>query len=174
MRKHLLCAAALGLSAIATPAAAQDSESILIQTGVPKYCQGSLASMSSSLTLDDITGPAGFVVSTFSGTTSTSTTTAYYCNAPAKVTLDVDPLVNPITVVDTASFVNRVDFRASLTWDNVTGSASSADANPTEIPSLEANTGIMTLAVSNPSVPSGDRPIAGAYTGAVTVTVAVQ
>ena len=173
MRKQLLCAAALGLTAFALPAAAQDSESVVLNSSVPAFCQATPFA-SGSINVGDITGPLGFVVTSFAGTPQIQTGGNYYCNAPATVTLSVAPLTNPQAVTDVSSFVNRVDFRANLVWDNVTGSANSTDAGPTAINSAEANTGVMTLSVSDPSVASGDRPIAGAYTGAVTLTVALN
>lgn len=174
VRKTLLGAMALSLSALALPAAAQDSDNVYLQTTVPAYCQTTPWAGSASIALGELADGNGFLRTTFAGTPSLTSSANYYCNAPAKLTLSATPLSNPITVVDTTSFVNRVDYTATLTWASVTGSTNSQATAPTEISSLQANTGLMNLVVSSPVIPSGDRPIAGSYTGQVTLTVTLQ
>jgi hypothetical protein len=173
VKTHLLCAIALGLAGTATAASAQDQDSFTVQTTVPKYC-ASVGADPAPLALGDLSGPTGFVVSSFAGVTSHSIP-GYYCNAASTVTLKADPLLEPTptSLLDTSSFTNRIDYTASLVWDNVTGSDDSVSAAAATIAASEANIGAMTVTVSNPNV-RGDtvRPVAGAYDGAVTLSVA--
>lgn len=173
VKTHLLCAMALGLAATATAASAQDSESFIVQTSVAPFC-ANLAAAPTPLALGELIDADGFVVSAFAGTSSHSVA-SYYCNAPATVTLAAAPLMQTdgVAIVDVESFTDRVDYDASLVWDNVTGSVNSAAA-PASIASTEANTGALTITVSNPSVDGTVRPIAGEYAGAVTLTIALN
>lgn len=174
MRKPLISALALSLSALALPAAAQDTQNVTLQTGVPAYCQTTPWGGSPAISLGELADGNGFLVSSFSGTTSISSTANYYCNAPAKLTLSASPLANPIAVMGAQPFVNRVDYTATLTWSTITGATTSQAASATEISTSQAHTGIMQLAVSDPVIPSGNRPIAGIYTGQVILTVTAQ
>lgn len=174
VKTHLLCAMALGLAATASAASAQDSESFIVRTSVAPFC-ANLTAAPPPLALGELIDADGFVVSTFAGP-STYSVASYYCNAPATVTLAAAPLMQTDgdAVIDVASFTDRVDYDASLVWDNVTGSVNSAAASPASIASTEANTGSLTVTVSNPTVDGTVRPIAGEYAGAVTLTIALN
>lgn len=173
MRPHLLCALALGLAATATAATAQDSETITVQTAVQPYC-ADLGADPAPLALGELTGADGFLASAFAGETSYSVP-SYYCNAPSTITLAAAPLMRtPSVPVTDDAFTDRVDYEASLVWDDVTGSVNSADNEPAEIAAAEANTGALTVSVSGPSAADDRRPIAGDYAGAVTLTVTLD
>lgn len=172
--------AVAALSALAAPAAAQvgfatSSRDLNIVTSVPAYCQTPFGSTSPSLDVGSLTGANGFAVTTFNGTTSYQSTAAYYCNAPATVTLSATPLrVTPnvdVAADQTDSFTNRVDYTATLTWNTVTGQTTS-DAAAATLTTSTANTGQIRVEISEPKVQGNRRPIAGAYAGAVTVTIA--
>lgn len=173
--------AVAALSALAAPAAAQvgfatSSRDLNIVTSVPAYCQTPFGSTSPSLNVGSLTGANGFAVTTFNGTTSYQSTAAYYCNAPATVTLSATPLrVTPnvdVAADQTDSFTNRVDYTAALTWNTVTGQTTSDAAAATTLTTSTANTGQIRVQISEPKVQGNRRPIAGAYEGAVTVTIA--
>jgi hypothetical protein len=173
MRTQLICAVALGLSAVALPALAQDSEDFTVRTTVPGYCS-SLGTTAVALDLGELTNAVGQVVDTFVGDTDTSWS-GYYCNGPSKVTVEAEPLLRTpsITVGDAGSFTDRVDYVATVDWNAVQGAANSADANATELTAATANTGVFTLTVSDPSTTNNRRPVEGDYAGAVRLTVAL-
>lgn len=175
MRIHLLSALVAGLAAHAAPALAQDSETITIQSSVTPFC-ANFTSSSTPLNLGDLSGPNGFLVSAFVGDTSREVAAGYYCNAPSKVTLKALPLLHTtvVTVSDATSFTNRVDYEASLTWDDVTGSVVSTVVDGVEILAAEANIGAVVIDVGAPSVTGNRRPVAGAYAGSVQLTIALQ
>lgn len=108
-----------------------------------------------------------------------------WCNAPATLTLAASKLTTATSVTDTASFTNKLD----LVVDNATGDGGSifaylggAASARSEAPvsyalNQEFETGIGRFSRARLSValPTGtvgnDRPVAGAYTGSVTLTV---
>ncbi|MDB5421961.1 MAG: hypothetical protein JWR59_1908 [Brevundimonas sp.] len=175
MRKQLVCAAALGLSALAAPAFAQSTRSVALNTTVPAFCQPAIWPSAQTMALGSLVDGNGFLRSSFGGTTSL-TSTNYYCNAPSKVTLSATPLtpITPVVVADTDSFTDKVNYVATLTWDDVHGTADSTATTATPIVAVEANIGTMILQLGSPTTPNGRRPVAANYAGAVTITVALQ
>lgn len=179
MRKQLVCAAALGLSALAAPAFAQSGfgapRSVTVNSIVPAFCQPAIWPTAQTMALGSLVDGDGFLLSSFGGTSSL-TSTAYYCNAPSKVTLSATPLIaTPAVVVsDPQSFANQINYVATLKWRDLTGTAASTATSPTEIVAAQANIGAMTLELGAPTTPNGRRPVAANYAGAVTITVAVQ
>ena len=176
VRNHLLSALVLGLAAHAAPALAQDRETINVNSEVNAFC-ANFAAAPAALDLGELSGANGFVVSTFAGETVREVATDYYCNAPSKVTLKAVPLTHTTitTVADASSFSNRVDYDASLTWGpDVSGSVSSTLADGDDILAAVATVGDLTVTISNPNVDGNRRPIAGAYAGAVELTVALN
>lgn len=174
MRTHLLCAIALGLAGTATAASAQDTASINVNSSVAPYC-AALAAAPGPLALGELAGETGFVVTSFASS-PTYSVPGYYCNAPTTVTLSAAPLMQTDVAVvdDESSFTNRIDYRANLVWDNVSGFDDSVDSQSTPISSAQANIGELIVSVSNPDTAGNLRPISGDYTGAVTLTVALN
>lgn len=177
VKTQLLCALALGVAASASAAAAQDTESFTVKTKVSPYC-ANLAASPTPLNLGSLVDSAGKLVTTFAPVTSDTAplATGYYCNAPATVTVQAQPLVRSpsVTVVDTDNFAARVDYRATVTWGGVMGSVNSTDTSATNYAAGTARIGDLSVQVSNPSIDGTRRPIAGAYAGAVTLTVAID
>jgi len=173
LKTRLFCASLLGTSLIASPAFAQDSDAMQITSQVPAFCS-EFQNNATPLELGSLTGPTGQIVPSFTGTeTSRTIAASFYCNAPANVTIKAEPLLTTNSTTDTSSFTSRVDYTATLVWDNVQGSVSSTVIDGAVIPASEANIGPMSLALSNPAVVNNRRPVAGAYSGRVTLTVAL-
>ena len=170
VKTHLLCAMALGLAGTATAASAQDSDTFLVQTNVAAFC-ANMGAAPGPLALGELADLNGFVVTTFAGPTTYSVP-GYYCNAPATVTLAAGPLLQTTSPAPTdAGFTNRVDYTASLVWDDVNGSVDSVNNTPATIPSGGPNVGDLIVTVSAPDTDGDRRPIAGDYAGAVTLTI---
>lgn len=173
MKTHLLCAVALGLAGIAASASAQDSDSFTIRSNVTSFCSH-LSNASSPLVLGELIGLDGLVTPTFAAATSTSySVPGYYCNAPATMTVEAKPLLNTgVSTSPSSDFTTRVDYLASLVWDNVSAQANTAAAaagDSQSAPSTEANIGALTLTVSQPAATL--RPVAGAYAGSVILKI---
>lgn len=177
MRTQLICAVALGLSAVALPASAQTTTyseaDFTVRTTVPGFCS-SLGTDAVELDLGELTDGAGQLVSAFAGDTEASWT-GYYCNGPSEVKVEVEPLMRTpsVAVEDDSSFTDRVDYTATVDWNLVQGSTNSAAAAPAELAAATANTGDFTLTVSDPVTDGNRRPIEGDYTGAVRLTVSL-
>lgn len=173
MKTRLLRASLLGASIVAAPAFAQDTETMVIQSQVAPFCS-EFQSNAAPMELGMLTGPTGQIVSTFNGSeTERDVAASFYCNAPSTVTITAAPLTTPNSTTDTTSFTSRVDYTATLIWDDVQGSVSSTASSGSVINAPEANIGPMKLRVSNPAVANNLRPVAGAYSGQVTLTVAL-
>ena len=173
VKTHLLCAVALGLAGIATAASAQDSDTFSINSNVTPFCANTGADPA-PLELGELADNNGFVVTTFAGPT-TFTIPGYYCNAPATITLSAAPLLETtMPAPSDAAFTNRVDYLASLAWSSVNGSVNSVNNTPVDIDASSPNIGDLVVSVSDPDTAGDTRPIAGAYEGAVTLTVVVQ
>jgi hypothetical protein len=170
LRASLLLGAALS----AGPALAQDSDTMNVQSQVAPFCS-ELTVSATPMNLGTLTGPSGQLLSSFSSGAETERELAasFYCNAPATVTIVATPLTTPNSTTDTASFTSRVDYTATLVWDDVNGNVSSTVSSGAVIPVPEANIGPMKLTLSNPAVVSNRRPVAGDYSGQVTLTVAL-
>lgn len=175
MKITLLRALAFGASVAAAPAMAQDTDSFTVNSVVFPYCS-QLSISSAPLSLGTLTGGTGQLVASFNGTeTSRELAASFYCNAPAKVTVKAEPLLNQAvsTVSDSASFTNRVDYTASLMWNTVGGSVSSTATDAQEFNATQANTGTINIAVTNPVVSNNRRPVAGTYAGQVRLTISL-
>lgn len=174
MKTTLLRALVLGASLYAVPAMAQDTDSFVVQSQVVPFCS-ELSVSSTPMDLGALTGATGQIVSDFIGTDERELAASFYCNAPSKVTITADPLLHDTVtaVADSASFTNRVDYKATLVWDNVTGNVVSTAASGQEILSPEANIGAMTLTLSDPTVANNLRPVAGGYSGQVRLTISL-
>ena len=175
VKTHLLCAIALGLAGAATAASAQDSTTFNVNSSVTPFCS-SLTAPTGSLSLGELIEADGHVVDAFVNS-PTYSVNGYYCNAPATITLAAAPLMQTGAPVDfdPGSFTNRVDYEAVLAWGAVDGSDESAgEPEPTEIDSGLANMGNLVLSVTGPNTDGNRRPVAGAYEGSVTLTVALN
>lgn len=175
MRTTLLRASLLvGASIWASPAFAQDSETMTVQTTVAPFCSEINAS-STPMNLGSLTGSTGQLVSSFNGGAENERElmVTFYCNAPSTVTIKATPLTTLNSTTDTSSFTSRVDYTATLVWDDVTGNVSSTVVNGTTIAAAEANIGSLRLTLSNPAVANNLRPVAGDYTGQVTLSIAL-
>jgi len=177
VRTTLLSALLLGASAYALPASAEtDPPSITVQSTIPPYCS-ELSMQDVTLDLGTLTDVNGKLVSQFAGDDTRELASSFYCNAPTKVKIEADPLMNDIvtTVDDDQSFTNRVDYTAKLTWANVTGdlSVSSTVDDGTEFDIPQAQIGTMAIEISQPDVTGNLRPVAGGYTGAVRLTISL-
>ncbi len=173
MRTTLLCVLMLGAAAFAVPASAQDTETMTVQSEVPPYCS-ELTVSSAPMNLGSLTGTTGQLVDDFSsGEDSREISASFYCNAPSKITLVADPLLNDeITAIqDSSSFTNRVDYTAVLKWRDLQGSASSTLVDGQEIDAPQANTGSIILTLTDPVTSNNLRPVAGDYSGEVHLTI---
>ncbi|MCC7267265.1 MAG: hypothetical protein IT546_07980 [Caulobacteraceae bacterium] len=175
MKVHRLLALGLGLAASATAASAQDATLLQVKSNVTPYCTTMTPTAPAPLNVGALTDANGLLVATFGGTT-TRDLGAYYCNAPATVTLAASPLMQtagtPVAYPD--SFTNRIDYIANLTWDDLSLPASSASPSPATHVGTEANTGNLIISVSDPDISGTQRPIAGDYAGTVTLTVVLN
>lgn len=174
VKTHMLCALAIGLAGFATAASAQDNKTVNINTQVSPYCQSAVSIAPAPLALGALVDSAtGRTVATFAGST-TAALGNYMCNTPAKVTLKATPLMSQSveTVVDDASFTNRVDYQAKVTWGTESLSAASNPGVAATLITTQANTGQVAITVSNPVAPL--RPVAGAYAGVVTLNIAAN
>jgi hypothetical protein len=176
VRTTLLCAFVLGASAFSVPALAQDTETMIVQSEVPAYCS-QLSVEATPMNLGNLTGPAGQVVTDFSGAPESTRelSASFYCNAPSTVTIQADPLLNETVSVigETDAFTNRVDYTAALQWRDLLGSVSSTVPAGEQINAPEANIGSLTLVLSNPVVSNNLRPVAGDYSGEVHLTISL-
>ena len=181
MKTTLLRAIVLGAGLIAVPAMAatttSDTETMVINTTVLPFCSEMNIS-ETPMNLGSLTGPTGQIVNDFGGAVEDERELAasFYCNAPSKVTITAEPLRNEAVpvIADSSSFTNRVDYLATLVWDDVQGNDSSTETGGQEIDVTEANIGPMTLKLSDPSVVNNLRPVAGDYTGQVRLTVSIS
>ena len=164
----------LGASLYAAPALAQDTDTMNVQSQVAPFCSEFTANPA-PMNLGSLTGPTGQIVSSFAGGAETERelATSFYCNAPSTVTITATPLTTSNSTTDTASFTSRVDYTATLVWDDINGNVSSTAASGAVIAVPEANIGPMKLTLSNPAVVSNRRPVAGDYSGQVTLTIAL-
>lgn len=174
MKTTLLRALVLGASMYAVPAMAQDSDAFVVQSQVAPFCS-ELSISSDAMELGSLTGATGQIVSDFSGTDERELAASFYCNAPSKVTITAAPLLHDTVtfVADSGSFTNRVDYKATLVWDDVTGNVVSTAASGQEIIAAEANIGPMKLTLSDPTVANNLRPVAGGYNGQVRLTISL-
>lgn len=166
----LICALALGVAAIGGAASAQDSVNVSTVSEVSARC----AALTPGATLDlgELADVDGFAKNDFDGPDTTAIVAGYWCNAPAEVTLAASPLLNQdtATALD-PGFTTRIDYLASLAWDDFSASNETATGAPTVEPTAEANIGDIVVTVSDP-VAAG-RLVAGAYEGSVTITISL-
>lgn len=174
MKTTLLRALVLGATLYAVPATAQDSDTFTVKSQVAPFCS-ELSISSTPMDLGSLTGATGQIVSDFSGTDERELAASFYCNAPSKVTITAEPLLHDTVtfVADSGSFTNRVDYKATLVWDDVTGNVVSTAASGQEILAGEANIGSMRLTLSDPTVANNLRPVAGGYSGQVRLTISL-
>lgn len=174
MKSTLLRASMLlGASLFAVPALAQDTDAFYVKTTVAPFCS-QIAANSDPMNLGSLTGATGQLVAEFAaGDTSRELSSSFYCNAPSRVTIVAEPLETVNSTTDTSSFTSRVDYTAALAWSNVQGQVSSTDTDGTLIEAAQANIGTLTLTLSNPTVANNLRPVAGDYSGLVTVSIAL-
>ena len=170
VKLHLLCAAALGLAGVASAASAQDSDAFSVISKVSPFCANTGAA-AEPLELGELADSDGFVVNAFAGTTSFSLP-GYYCNSKAEITLTAAPLLETTSPAPSdPGFTNRVDYTASLVWDDVTGQVESAAGAPATIATAGPNIGDLVVTVSEPETDSNRRPIGGVYAGSVTIKI---
>jgi hypothetical protein len=173
VKPHLICAIALALAATGTAVSAQDSDSFIVQSKVPAFC-ANMGAAPGPLELGELSDANGYVITAFSGPTTYSVP-GYYCNAPATIKMTATPLRQTQSPAPTdAGFTNRVDYTASLAWGAVNSSVNSVDDTPNEITSGGPTVGNLVVTVSGPDTDGNRRPIAGAYAGAVTLTIVAQ
>jgi hypothetical protein len=164
----------LGASLWAGSAMAQDSDSFTVESNVAPFCS-ELSVSSAPMNLGSLTGPTGQIVPNFDNAIENQRelATSFYCNAPSTVTIRATPLTTTNTTTDTSSFTSRVDYTATLDWDDFEGQVSSTVAAGAILPVTTATIGSMTLKLSDPTVPNNLRPVAGDYSGQVTLTIAL-
>ena len=170
LRASLLLSSAL----FAYPALAQDTDTLTVLSQVAPFCS-ELSVSSAPMNLGALTGPNGQLLPSFAGGAETQRelATSFYCNAPATVTIKATPLTTANSTTDTASFTSRVDYTATLVWDDINGNVSSTVPGGAVIAAPEANIGPIMLTLSNPVVVNNLRPVAGDYNGQVTLTIAL-
>lgn len=174
MKYHLLGAIALGLAASANAAfAADDADTMNVQTTVGKYCTTLASTSPTPLALGALTDTDGRVVTSFLGGDTTRDLGAFRCNSAATVILSAEPLTQTLDSVntDTQSFTKRVDYTANVEWNAFQNTVNSVDDQPATLSTSAATTGNVIVSVSNPTTDGNRRPIAGAYAGQVTLTV---
>lgn len=167
---HLLCAVALGLAGIATAASAQTS--ITINSSVPGYCSA-LTAPTGPLSLGTFAEADGRLPDNFP-TSASYTVNGYYCNMPSKVTILASKLATVAAPgsYDPGIYSASIDYSADVNWGGLSGADSTLNAAASELLVPTAHIGAFALTFSAPSTPSDIRPLAGSYTGTVTLTVA--
>jgi hypothetical protein len=166
---HLLCAVALGLAGSATAASAQTS--ININSSVPAYCSA-LTPPAGPLSLGVFAEADGRLPDAFP-TAATYSVDGYYCNMPSKVTILATPLMNTAPgTYDPAVYSAKIDYSADLVWGGLSGAETSLDGTASELLVPTAHIGTFALTFSAPSTAGDIRPLAGAYSGTVSLTVA--
>jgi hypothetical protein len=184
MKTILMAASALSL--LAAPAAfAQSADSTVSVTGtVAGLCgignqSGGGTASASAVTYSSLIDANGFL----NAAEQEITFGNIWCNAPATLSLEASALSTPVTVLDTGSFVNTLDLHVSgklidTYFITVADGSSAKTGTPlnSSIPAaFETGTGQYSKAKLNVTLPAGtvgqDRPVAGAYTGSVTLTV---
>ncbi len=158
-------------AAFAVSAAAQSSDVIGVQSEVSFMCADAPAG-GDPLVLGVLAGADGNVVESFAGD-SVWTLPNYWCNAPSRLSFTLEPLTNQDGSAD-ANFTTRIDYSVALSWNGVTDNVHSDAAGPTVIDVNEAGIGDLVLTVSDPRTVAGRRLVAGAYGGAISITVAQQ
>jgi len=176
VRITLLSAFLVGASAFAVPASAQnvDSKTLIVQSTIPSYCS-ELGMQDETLDLGNLTGTTGQLVTEFAQNDTLTLETGFYCNAPSTVKIVAEPLRHDTvtTVADFTSFTNRVDYTASLKWNDQDLPVVSTDSDGAEFNITQANIGDMELKISDPTVADNLRPIAGGYAGLVRLTISL-
>ncbi len=186
VRKTLITALVAGAAVYALPASAQNvnsavpSASMTIQTNIPGYCSALAAQGPNDVVdLGSLTGATGQLVDDFGQNAVKTLASDYYCNAPSKVKIEVEPLRNADTspVSDSSSFTNRVDYTALVNWGNEALEVASTE--PTgfkEFAVGQATIGAMKLTLSDPHAGGANnlRPTAGTYNGKVTLTISLN
>src|SRR3546814_3723033 len=73
-----------------------------------------------TLDLGNLTGTTVQLVTEFAQNDTLTLETGFYCNAPSTVKIVAEPLRHDTvtTVADFTSFTNRVDYTASLKWND--------------------------------------------------------
>lgn len=170
VRSALFVAFGLGLASAAGAAVAQDTASLYTVSQVSARC--ATLPDAGPLDLGELADADGYARDTFAGGQTTLSIPGYWCNAPAELSLQAAPLINTEVAGDVGpGFTTRVDYLASLAWDDVTGSNESAAGAPTAIATTEANIGELTITVSDPQATG--RLVAGPYEGSVTLTISL-
>lgn len=178
MKTLFLAVSALAL--IAAPAMAADgSSSIVVNGSVAGMCGAGHQSGGGVVTGNTPVDLGNLVDA--NGQLSVAATTLQFdnlwCNGPATLRLSATALSNATPVLDAGSFVNTLDMTVSGKVVDTYMGGGSATTGTDKV----ANTGFAfetgtgqyaqgTLNVSLPAGHNGDRPIAGAYTGTVTLT----
>src|SRR3546814_8994248 len=88
----------------------------------------------------DLTGQ---LVTEFAQNDTLTLETGFYCNAPSTVKIVAEPLRHDTvtTVADFTSFTNRVDYTASLKWNDQDLPVVSTDSDGAEFNITQANIG---------------------------------
>lgn len=185
MKKIALAASVLTL--IASPAFAQSTQTVTVNGSVAKQCGlgnqsgGGSGGHTPTVTMNNITDGNGFL------NTNASVNIGFgnvWCNGPASLSLAPTSFANDTPVTDANSFVNKLDMivdggetpaRSILVYFGG-GVATTAAPKTFSIPQeFETGTGDFQTARVRLALPSGtagnDRPIAGAYSGSVILTV---
>ena len=186
VRNTLITALMAGAAIYALPASAQTantdvrSAELAVETNIPGYCSDlaalgpddmlNLGSLANSTT--------GQLVEEFEQNASKELSGSFYCNAPSKVKIEVQPLTNAAiaSVSDSTSFTNRVDYTASLEWGGRDLTVASTEAGGQEFEIEQATIGTMELKLSDPRVEGSRnlRPVAGDYEGKVILTISLN
>lgn len=186
MKTIALAVSALAL--IASPALAQQSRAVNLEATVAGQCGldnqsgGGQGGHTADVEVGTIVDDNGFLDTTKAVTIGFGNV---WCNGPAVLSLTPTALSNPVQVQDVNSFVNKVD----MIVDGATGTGGSimtyfggrvaTTAAPLDNISIgsafETGVGRFSQARVTFALPAGtagnDRPIAGTYTGSVTLKV---
>lgn len=170
VRSALICALGLGLAGAAGGAAAQDIANIYTASQVSPRC--ATLPDGGPLDLGELADVDGYARAAFDSSQTSLAIPGYWCNAPAELSLQASPLLNTqVAGPAGAGFTTRVDYLASLVWDDVAGSNDSALGAATPVTASEANIGELTITVSDPQ--AAGRLVAGPYEGSVTLTISL-
>lgn len=195
MKRFILAASALSMTLVAAPAFAQlspvgpsapsgtASQNVQVAGTVAGACgfgnqSGGGTAAASNVALGAITDGNGFL----SVAEQEITFGNVWCNSGANLTLSATALSTSTAVVDTGSFTNKLDLVVSgklidtyFVGQSGAVARTGASLNGSIPAAFETGTGQYSKLKLNVALPTGtagnDRPIAGAYTGTVTLKV---
>lgn len=172
----LIAGASVALAMTATPAFAQSTGTVNLSGTVQPKCTialgataGSGTSATTSITASgDLSSNDGNLNAAAFGTQSQQFTAM--CNGPSTYSASASALTTPFTGTVPAGFTNSISFTADLGSGVTVNSGATIPATAVPGPYLASNN----ISLGNLSTSGGARPVAGTYTGTITVTIAAN